>query len=47
MFTKFQYDEQLEKFELNQIAARWPAKAVAQFLFSKKAVTGMSQDSIV
>ncbi|MFR7359441.1 MAG: hypothetical protein ACLUTV_10415 [Dorea longicatena] len=32
---------------LNQIAARWPAKAVAQFPFSKKAVTRMSQDSIV
>lgn len=35
------------KLELNQIAARWPAKAVAQFPFSKKAVTRMSQDSIV
>ena len=36
------------KLELNKIAARWPAKAVAQFFtFSKKAVTGLSQDSIV
>lgn len=33
--------------ELNQIAARWPTKAVAQSSFSKKAVTRMSQDSIV
>jgi hypothetical protein len=35
------------KPELNQVAARRPAKAVAQFSFSKKAVTEMSQDSIV
>ena len=34
--------------KVNKIAARWPAKAVAQFsTFSKKAVTGLSQDSIV
>lgn len=39
--------KELYQFELNQIAARWPAKAVAQFPFSKKAVTRMSQDSIV
>ena len=39
--------KQLTKLELNQIAARWPAKAVAQFLFSEKAVTGISRDSIV
>jgi len=32
---------------LNKIAARWLAKAVAQFFFFKKAVTGLSQDSIV
>ena len=38
---------EINKLELNQIAARWPAKAVAQFPFSKKAVTRMSQDSIV
>lgn len=38
---------EVDKFALNQIAARWPAKAVAQFPFSKKAVTRMSQDSIV
>ena len=39
--------DELIKARLNQIAARWPAKAVAQFPFSKKAVTRMSQDSIV
>ena len=38
---------ELDKLELNQIAARWPTKAVAQSSFSKKAVTRMSQDSIV
>ena len=36
------------KLKLNKIAARWPAKAVAQFsVYHKKAVTGLSQDSIV
>ena len=26
----------LDKFELNKIAARWPARAVAQFCFTDK-----------
>ena len=43
----YEWLKEVDKFALNQIAARWPAKAVAQFPFSKKAVTRMSQDSIV
>ena len=28
----------IDKLQLNKIAARWPAKAVAQFSFNRKAV---------